>query len=567
MGHEQESTISKGFKLGIKFFKEEKKFFAISGLITLIGFELFHVYLLVRFNQWYSTFYNTLQNLDKSGFKKQLLVFAVLALIYVANALIKITIRLWYSLEWRNWMTNHYLNKWTKNNTYYTSKIFDQEVDNPDQRISQDIKEFSDFTIDLFLGFLTAVTTLVSFVVILWGVSGVFKINIFQYHFNIHGYFVWIALIYALLGTYFTHKIGRPLSDLLFKQEKKEADFRYQLVRLRENAESTAMYNAIDFEKDGMLEKFKKILSNTKHIIFRQMKITTFVSFYEQIAIILPILVASPKYFLKQITLGGLMQISNAFGEVKTALSWLITSYTTIANLRAVIERLDGFDKSLALSYELAKKTELRFLNDKNNILIKDLEVSLPSNELLFNCKNLTLDKSSYLIMGKSGVGKSSLFKTLRGLWPFTEGEVYFPQNAKVMFVPQKIYMPLGELKKAIAYPKIKDICNDTIIELLKKFDLKHLIEKLSTVDEWSRVLSSGEQQKLAILRCILNKPDIVFLDEATSALDVINEKIVYETLKENLKGLTIISIAHKDTLKRFHESILVLQDGKLKYI
>ena len=544
---EKENLFILWIKLVIQFLISKKKKVAIIGLIGLIVFELFNVYLAVRLTKWFGAFYDALQNLDKVEFKKQILIFIILAFIYIGNSLLKTVSQLWYSLEWRIWKTKKYINKWVEGNNYYLSKVLDKEIDNPDQRISNDVKEFSTISIELFLGVIRSVTTLISFIIILWGLSGALELKISSYKINIPGYLVWVALIYALLGTYLTHIIGKPLSEILFKGEKKEADFRYQLIRTRENAEAIAMYDAGEFEKDGILKKFEKIVKNTKKKIFREMKIISLVSLYNQTAVILPILVLAPKYFAAAITLGVLMQTIKAFDEIKTALSWMIESYISIATLKAVVERLYGFQNNMEECKKQKNNQRVQIKFEGEKIKLNSLEIYLPNGEKILEKTTQEIFKNNYILKGKSGSGKSTIFRTLKGIWPHASGEIIYPEKSKIMFVPQKSYMPVGKLKEALIYPLVdyKDVAY--IEYLLGSFSLNHLKNFMEEEREWQRTLSGGEQQKVAIIRSIINRPDILFLDESFSAMDKKSEEFSINILSEELIGVTIILITHKD--------------------
>ncbi len=544
-------------KLVTKFFISEKKKIAIIGITGLVAFEFFNVYLSVRLTKWSGTFYDALQNLDKVEFQKQILVFAILAFIFIITSLLKTVSRLWYSLEWRIWKTENIVNKWIKGNNYYIAKAINKEIDNPDQRIANDIKEFSTISIELFLGIIQAVTTLISFIIILWSLSGVFEFKLYKYTINIPGYLVWVALIYALLGTYLTHKIGRPLSEILFKGEKKEADFRYQLIRTRENAEAIAMYGAGEFEKDGIMQKFTKIVKNTKKMIFREMKIISFVSFYNQTAIILPILVLAPRYFAAAITLGVLMQTIKAFDEIKTALSWMIESYINIATLKAVVERLYGFQNSIEKCEEENKKNEVQIKFEGSNIQLKNLEICLPNGEKILEKTTDKIIKNNYILKGENGSGKSTIFRTLKGIWPYSSGEIIYPKNSKIMFIPQKGYMPYGKLRLALIYPLLEYKNTQYIEHLLESIGLNKLKILLNKENEWERILSGGEKQKIAIIRSIINRPDILFLDESFSSMDEKSEIISLNLLNQELKNTTIILITHKNkAIPKFNKVI-----------
>ncbi len=544
-------------KLVTKFFISEKKKIAIIGITGLVAFEFFNVYLSVRLTKWSGTFYDALQNLDKVEFQKQILVFAILAFIFIITSLLKTVSRLWYSLEWRIWKTENIVNKWIKGNNYYIAKAINKEIDNPDQRIANDIKEFSTISIELFLGIIQAVTTLISFIIILWSLSGVFEFKLYKYTINIPGYLVWVALIYALLGTYLTHKIGRPLSEILFKGEKKEADFRYQLIRTRENAEAIAMYDAGEFEKDGIMQKFTKIVKNTKKMIFREMKIISFVSFYNQTAIILPILVLAPRYFAAAITLGVLMQTIKAFDDIKTALSWMIESYINIATLKAVVERLYEFQNSIEKCEEENKKNEVQIKFEGSNIQLKNLEICLPNGEKILEKTTDKIIKNNYILKGENASGKSTIFRTLKGIWPYSSGEIIYPKNSKIMFIPQKGYMPYEKLRLALIYPLLEYKNTQYIEHLLESIGLNKLKILLNKENEWERILSGGEKQKIAIIRSIINRSDILFLDESFSSMDEKSEIISLNLLNQELKNTTIILITHKNkAIPKFNKVI-----------
>lgn len=548
------------------FFKSEKKFFATSLFILLIGFELFTVFLEVQFNHWNNDFYNSIQEVNRSKFFAAMGKFSFLAGIFILTFVTKLFINLSLQLSWRSWMTKKYLDLWGNNLAFYGTKVIGKETDNPDQRIAQDVSSFIELSIGLTLGLLNAVTTFISFVVILWSLSGVVKIELFGSAFNIYGSLVWAALIYAFSATIITRIIGKPLSTLLFQQEKKEADFRFSMMRVREHAESIALYDAMAYEKEDLLGKFGSIVTNTKSIIKNKIALSTFNSFYHQLAIIFPFLIVSPRFFAGEILLGGLMQIASAFGQVQTSLSWIIDSYANIANMKAVAERLDGFNASIKNWGEARAEAKQLFSQNKGNALtLSDLEISLPDKKVILQCKDITFSKKSYLITGISGSGKSTLFRAIAGIWPFVKGEMSLPANLKVMFIPQKNYMPNGKLIDALCYPGIDIASIDIIPSLLKDTGLDEFIDRLEEVNEWGRVLSLGEQQKVAIIRAILNEPGLLFLDEATSSMDDESEKQAYSMLKQYLPKTMVISIGHRSSMKDYHDEVLSIQDNMLQ--
>lgn len=548
------------------FFKSEQKHYAVSLLVLLIVLELGIVYMNVLLNRWNNQFYNTIQEVDLAGFWIAIGRFCWIAGLFIAISLIQVFINLWLKLEWRNWMTKKYIDKWTHSLAFYGNQVLCNESDNPDQRLTQDIQEFIDIVLQLTLSFINALTTLLSFTTILWMLSGVEVIKILGYSINIHGWLFWAALVYSLAATFIMHYLGKILYSLLFKQENREADMRYSLMRVRIFAEPIAIYKAGDFEKDNIIERLARVVENTKLIIKKNVQLMTFRSSYGQLSIIFPLLVISPRYFSGSIKLGDLMQISSAFGSVQNALSWIVDSYASIANLKAIVYRLDGFNESVKYWDEAREELkQVITVQNGNVITIKELEIMLPNKQLLFKSPKLSFTQGSYLLTGPSGCGKSTLFKVLSNIWPYVKGSVNIPANLKVMMIPQVNYMPTGTLLQALRYPNITEEKLPQLYELLKVCGLENLTGRLGETDEWARVLSLGEQQKIAFIRVILSGPDIVFFDEATSAMDEESESLCYTMLKKYLPNVIIISIGHRSTIKKYHEHVLIIQDQLLQ--
>jgi putative ATP-binding cassette transporter len=531
----------------------------------IVGLNLGHVYVFVLLNEWNNTFYNTLQNHDKPGFVSALGTFSILATCHIVLAVYELYMQQHLEIKWRRWLTQEYLQKWLQKRSYYRMQLTDNSTDNPDQRISEDLKLFVNLTLRLSLGLLKATVTLLSFIAILWHLSGSLSIPIGENQISIPGYMVWIAILYATVGTWLTAKIGNPLVGLTYSQQRYEADFRFSLMRLRENSESIALYGGERQEQDNLLKRFHMVVNNFRDLMLRQKKLTWFTSGYSQIAIIFPLVVAAPRYFSNQIQLGGLMQIGSAFGRVQDALSFFVDSYSLFAEWQAVINRLNGFSNSINKAHYISEKEKIKVTHGEQlPFQVSQLHINLPNGERLLKKLDLTINKGdSLLIMGPSGCGKSTLMRTLAGIWPFGEGNITIPTEKKLLFLSQKSYLPLGTLRQSLLYPYNNSgfTTDENIRKVMALCKLNDLADKLDKVEDWSHILSLGEQQKIAFVRAILHQPDWLFLDEATSAIDESTEKELYKLLQTHLKDAAIISVGHRSTLTNYHAKKLVIDN------
>ena len=555
-------------RIAVPYFRSEDGRAGRILLVAVIALQLFQVWLNVRFNTWYKTFYDALQNKDWDTFIWQLGVFSVLAAFFIVSAVYQIYLQQWLQIRWRRWLTTKYLGRWLGGGIHYRMRLKGDSADNPDQRIADDIKQFINNTLDIGISLLGSIVTLVSFVVILWNLSASTPLVIGSQSFNIPGYLVWAALIYAVLGTWVTHLVGKPLIKLNFDQQRYEADFRFSLVRLRENAEEVTLLSGERAEKERLLDRFGRVVGNWYGIMQRTKRLTFLTAGYSQVAVIFPFIVVSPLYFAGSMMLGGLMQIASAFGQVQGALSFFVKAYSDIADWKAVLNRLAGFDASMDWAKGLdTEAPRVQLVSDGGTAMAaEELTVSLPTGEEIVHASGLTIGPAErVLVTGPSGSGKTSLFRALGGVWPFGAGTIRIPQGAKLLVLPQRSYLPLGTLRGALAYPGPDDAFTpDEIDEVLDATGLSHLREALDETAYWADRLSMGEQQRLSIARALLQKPDWLFLDEATAALDEPAEGMLYRLMLERLPDAAIVSIGHRSSLVVFHERFLALKpDGK----
>ena len=564
--------VQRVWALSKPYFSSDQKWKARALLATIIGLNLSMVYMAVLFNDWNKLFYDALQEKNAEVFWTQLGRFTYLAFAFIVIAVYKFYITQLLEMRWRAWMTGHYLERWLSNHAFYqlelarfaTQPNSGANPDNPDQRIQEDINQFTGLTVSLSMGLLNAVVTLASFVGILWGLSGGFAFRLGGSEFNIPGFMVWMAVLYCLAGSVLTHYIGRPQIKLNFEQQRVEADFRHHMVRVREYSESIALDRGEAVERQQLDQRFGRVLGNYLALINAQKRLIWFTSFFGQAAVVFPFVVAAPRFFSGAIQLGELMQISSAFGQVQGALSWFVDSYPSLATWRATTDRLTSFEASfraLALVQTAQAATET-IATQSSNLQANGLTVSLPDGAVLLAGAALQAQAGDrVLLQGPSGSGKSTLFRTLAGIWPFASGKVQLPANS--MFIPQRPYFPNGPLRDALAYPEpVSRYTDAQLQEALEAALLPALKDQLDRADAWSQKLSGGEQQRLAIARVLLKKPRWVFADEATSALDEAAETSVYKSLSAQVESAqgALISIAHRPGVAAFHNRMWALQ-------
>ncbi len=552
------ATLATVWRLSIPYFRSEDRWPGRILLAAVVAIELSIVAITVILNQWYNRFYNTLQDHNWAAFVSAILFFCVLAAIYTVLAVYQNYLNLWLQIRWRRWMTQTYLRQWLNTANHYRMQLLGDAADNPDQRIADDLQMFVQSTLSIGLGLLNSCVTLGSFVVILWSLSEKAPLHLFGAPLAIPGYLVWAALFYAVVGTVLTHLIGWPLIPLNFQQQRYEADFRFNLVRSRENAEQIAALRGEPAERERHLGRFALIVTNWIAIMNRQKQLTFFTQSYSQASVIFPYLMVSPAYFSGAMLLGGLMQTASAFNSVQSALSYFVSAYQSIAQYRAVVTRLSGFEDSILAGRNVAltpPAVEVLPREGASAISIDHLRVRLPNGEPLIDAEHIVLSPGErVLVTGPSGAGKSTLFRAVTGIWPFGSGRVTVPEDAKVMLLPQRPYFPVATLAAAVGYPARAGTFDDArVAEAIAAVGLPALNGRLNEEAHWNRMLSQGEQQRLGIARALLQAPDFLFLDEATGALDEAAEAMLYRLLQDRLKGTTIISIGHRSTLGAFH--------------
>ncbi|MDB6088625.1 MAG: alkanesulfonate transporter ATP-binding protein [Gammaproteobacteria bacterium] len=540
------------------YFNPFRSALPLGWLALIVLMTLSSVRLSILLSFWNNGFYSAMQSLDAKAFRFMLLVFATLATVYVARALLSFYLRQAFLIRWRIWLTNTLMEQWLRKQSYYRSQFLPQGADNPDQRIQQDVDSFVGSSLALSMGLLDSAVSLFSFSIILWGLSG----TLVLFGWKIPRAMVFMVYLYVIISTAIAVRIGRPLIRLNFLNEQFSANFRYALIRLREYGESIAFYRGEALERDNLVMRFGRVIHNMWAVLFRSLKFQGFNFAVSQAAVVFPFIVQAPRLLSRQITLGDVMQTAQSFGQVESALSFFRTSYDDFAGYRAVISRLSGF---LDLTESAERLGSVRTEPDAERIAVRSLTVRTAANLALVEDLSLELAPgSSLLIRGQSGVGKTTLLRAIAGLWPYVDGTIVRPLDRQALFVPQKPYLPLGTLRLSLYYPNTPAQSAEVAAATLRRCHLGHLVEHLDEEEDWTRILSLGEQQRLAIGRVMLSRPVLVFLDEVSSALDEGLEHTMYRLLRESLPGATLVSVGHRSSLLGLHTRVLdLLGEGR----
>ena len=565
--------------LSAPYFRSDDKWKARGLLAAIVLLNLGAVYMLVLLNEWNRVFYDALQNKNAAVFWTQLGRFTYLAFAFIIIAVYRFYLTQLLEVRWRAWMTASYLRRWLAGQAFYklelarfasTESGVAAHSDNPDQRIQEDINLFTTYSISLSMGLLNAVVTLLSFVGILWQLSGAFAFSVQGVSYSIPGFMVWMAVLYCVLGSIATHYIGRPQIRLNYQQQQVEADFRHHMVRVREYSEAIALDKGEAVERGQLDTRFAAVLANYLKLIKKQKNLVWFTNFFGQAAVVFPFIVAAPRFFSGAIQLGELMQIASAFGRVQDSLSWLVDNYSSLAAWRATTDRLTSFEDSiLGVVQQARAQSAMNSIATTNQapvsddtLAVSDLTLDLPTGVTLLEHLSLHAGPGeSVLLKGPSGSGKSTLFRAIAGIWPFSKGLSHLPADA--MFIPQRPYFPDGTLRDALAYPEPASRYGDAALkQALEDALLPKLAGRLDDEDAWSQKLSGGEQQRLAIARVLLKNPRWIFADEATSALDEAAEKTLYERLLSRVRSVrgSLVSIAHRPAVAAFHDKLWELQ-------
>ncbi|MAK55165.1 MAG: ABC transporter ATP-binding protein [Pusillimonas sp.] len=577
------------------YFSPRRSWKPILTIAFILFLTLAGVRLQVLFSNWYNTMYSALQDLNEAAFWLAMWLFAALATLHVLRSLLDYYIQQAFSIHWRTWLNNQLLNRWLDGQSYYRTQHLEKGVDNPDQRIQYDVTVFVQSSLTLSMGVVDALVSTVAFTLILWGLSG--PLGLFGV--EIPRAMVFLVFVYVLVATVLAIRIGRPLIMLNFLNERFNADYRYALVRLREYAESIAFYAGEKVEGTLLRGRFAQVISNAWAIVYRSLKFLGFNFSVTQAAVVFPFIIQAKRFFSEQITLGDLMQTAQAFGRLQDNLSFFRNAYDEFASYRATLDRLTGFNRAIDEAQQLPHPN---LSNHTNQLTIRNLTVRTPNNQILIDTLNLSLAPGqALLIRGPSGAGKTTLLRAVAGLWPFCDGDVERPQE-HLLFLSQKPYLPLGSLRQALYYPQMVSLKEDVLIDregqkdaalassgsapqnldeqvdtpvtvtpmathqdpqardVLEQVQLGHLIDRLDEVNDWSRILSLGEQQRLAFGRLLLAHPRVAFLDEATSAMDEGLEDAMYRLIRKRLPDTVLISVGHRSTLVRHHSKQLNLK-------
>jgi putative ATP-binding cassette transporter len=541
------TSLREVVRIAAPYFRSRERWNAAGLFICIILAQLALVGAAVAENYWRNAFFQTLQDKDWSGFLVQFGVFSVIGVVFVLATVYQRYLIQWLTIRWRRWLTTRYLGKWLDGPVHYAAGLASGPIDNPDQRIADDIRQFIDGVISLTVGLIGAIARVVSFVAILWTLSNLIPLRIFGQSYVIPGYLVWAALIYAGLGTLVTHLIGRHLIAIDFERERREANFRFALVRIRENSEAIAMMRGEASERDDLLDRFSGIAGNWYRLMRREQFVSLFAESYRYYSRYFPYFALAPLFFGGPMQLGAFMQAGSAFNSVHQAFSYFIGSYVRIAELAATVQRLSQFERAMT---EAACRGETVHSVAEQALRVDDLEVNDATGQKIVALDRFMLAPGeTALLTGRSGAGKTSLIRGIAGIWPYMKGSVVRPVE-RTMALPQRPYIPLGSLRRAVSYPaRVGQYGDECVRDALAAVGLGHLGALLDMEDAWDRKLSEGEKQRLSLARVLLAEPELILLDEATSALEGPAERDLHHLIRQRLPRSAIVAASHDEQL------------------
>lgn len=541
-------------QLAVPYFSPQQSWRPLLAVALLLFLALFAVRLSVLFSNWSKMFYDSLQDKNQEAFWMAIVLFLTLAVIYIGRELISFYVQQAFEIHWRTWSNEVLLQDWFSGAAYYRGQFLPEPVDNPDQRVQVDIDEFVRFSVSLAVGMVRSLVSLVEFTAMLWVLSGPLSLMGKEIP---HG-MVFMVYLYVLAASVLAFKIGRPLIRLNFLAEKLSANFRYALVRLREYSESIAFFRGEAVEQAVLSSRFQALIANFWALVYRNLFFQGFNFTVGQAAVIFPYVIQAKRYFDGEIKLGDVMQTGSAFREVEDALSFFRRAYDDFAKYRAVLDRLTSFVEANGQARHLPRIKTF----ESTALVLQNVQITGPDREPLLEGLEFSLQAGeALLIKGPSGSGKTTLLRSLAGLWPFVAGQMGRPLGSQALFLSQKPYLPLGTFRASLTYPA-PDASTPSLLEALHKVQLSHLADRLDQEADWSRILSLGEQQRLAFARVLINRPAIVFLDEATSAMDEGLEHALYRLLQTELPDCIVVSVGHRSTLAQFHPHSLEILGG-----
>lgn len=522
--------------------------------IVIVFFNLLSVRLDILFSQWYKAMYDALQNMNTDIFWVQMAVFSVLAAVHIGNILLTYYLTQRFTIQWRTWLNDNMVEQWLENQAYYKVQYLSDNFDNPDQRIQQDVQSYVSTSLSFATGVISSVVSIVAFTQILWNLAGPMTLA----GVTIPHAMVFLVFIYVLVTSIIAFRIGRPLIQLNFLNERLNANYRYSLIRLKEYAESIAFFRGEKMEQNLLFRQFNQVIGNVWKMVYMTLKLSGFNVLVTQVSVIFPFIIQANRYFSKQIQLGDLIQTAQAFGRVQSALSYFRNAYDDFAGYRAVLDRLTGFHSAVS---QASQSSQITFQSSESAVKFEQVFVKKPNGEILVQDLNLELPQGTkLLIKGPSGAGKTTLLRTIAGLWAYSQGTIHCPPNT--LFLSQKTYLPQGRLIDALYYPNVapQDVDLAKATEIMQQVQLGHLADNLNQENDWTRVLSLGEQQRLSFARVLIQQPQVAFLDEATASMDEGLEYAMYHLLTSNLPQMTIISVGHRSTLQSHHSHQLLIE-------